>query len=260
MNAVLLSVFTIRNNLLHHLYIHLLTSVYTVNIYNDSYPITKTFSREAVCHTHCQDLYPWESYIPDMGILSPPKLSVRYLHCRDIFQWEASSFLWQTYSYTVGIYSRMESFLWHTYTNRHIPMGSCKYTLKNLLKYFNCTDISQLDSLCDILILSTYSNGKLSLKYLHCKDILPMEAFSDLPTMWVHFSHGKPFIYVAIRQRKNLFPMGSFLWQKLHCWGTFLYRKLFVTHLHVHMYTEETYYNSHMRLSVTYLHCREIFP
>lgn len=28
----------------------------------------------------------------------------------------------------------------------------CKYTLKNLLKYFNCTDISQLDSLCDILI------------------------------------------------------------------------------------------------------------
>lgn len=136
----------------------------------------------------------------------------------------------------------------------------CKYTLKNLLKYFNCTDISQLDSLCDILILSTYSNGKLSLKYLHSKDILPMEAFSDLPTMWVHFSHGKLFIYVAIRQRKNLFPMGSFLWQKLHCWGTFLYGKLFVTHLHVHMYTEETYYNSHMRLSVTYLHCRNIFP
>lgn len=45
------------------------------------------------------------------------------------------------------------------------------------------------------------------------KDIIPMEVFSDLPTMWVHFSHGKPFIYVAIRQRKNLFPMGSFLWQ-----------------------------------------------
>lgn len=117
--------FDTRNNLLHHLYIHLLTSVYTVNIYNDSYPITKTFSWEAVCHTHCQDLYPWEIYIQDMGILSPPKLSVRYLHCRDIFQWEALSFLWQTYSYTVGIYSHMESFLWHTYTNRHIPMGSC---------------------------------------------------------------------------------------------------------------------------------------
>lgn len=89
----------------------------------------------------------------------------------------------------------------------------CKYTLKNLLKYryFNCTDISQLDYLCDILILNTYSNGKLSLKYLHSKDILPMEVFSDLPTMRVHLSHGKPFIYVAIRQRKNLFPMGSFL-------------------------------------------------
>lgn len=68
----------------------------------------------------------------------------------------------------------------------------CKYTLKNLLKYFNCTDISQLDYLCDILILSTDSNGKLSLKYLHSKDILPIEAFSDLPTMRVHLSHGKP--------------------------------------------------------------------
>lgn len=151
-----------RNNLLHHLYIHLLTSVYTVNIYNDSYPITKTFSWEAFCQ-----ILALKGHIP-MGSL---KLSVTNL------------------LYTVGIYSRMESFLWHTYTNRHIPREAvCKYTLKNLLKYFNCTDISQLDSLCDILILSTYSNGKLSLKYLHSKDILPMEAFSDLPTMWVHFS------------------------------------------------------------------------
>lgn len=248
-----------RNNLLHHLYIHLLTSVYTVDIYNDSYPITKTFSWEAVCHTHCQDYIPGKFIYQTWGYFPLP------------------SFLSDTC--TVGTYSngKLKAFCDKLTRTQYIPAWKafcdiltqtdifpweavCKYTLKNLLKYFNCIDISQLDSLCDILILSTYSNGKLSLKYLHCKDILPMEAFSDLPTMWVHFSHGKPFIYVAIRQRKNLFPMGSFLWQKLHCWGTFLYGKLFVTHLHVHMYTEETYCNSHMRLSVTYLHCRNIFP
>lgn len=70
--------FDTRNNLLHHLYIHLLTSVYTVNIYNDSYPITKTFSWEAFCQ-----ILALKGHIP-MGSL---KLSVTNLlvHGWDIF-------------------------------------------------------------------------------------------------------------------------------------------------------------------------------